>query len=88
MSTATERPERRAPADLVLTGFIGSGKTTVLAIAAEPGMATPTSHQRVGEIGLDHLLVASASEDMVVMKADCLCCRCAATWSRRCATCS
>ncbi|HTT80814.1 MAG TPA: GTP-binding protein [Stellaceae bacterium] len=60
----------------VLTGFLGSGKTTLLNhVLKQPGMAeTAVIINEFGEIGLDHLLVESASEDVVLMSSGCLCC--------------
>jgi G3E family GTPase len=60
----------------VLTGFLGSGKTTVLNhVLKHPGMAeTAVIINEFGEIGLDHLLVESATEDVVLMSSGCLCC--------------
>src|SRR5260221_627876 len=60
----------------VLTGFLGSGKTTVLnrllqriELAATAGIIN-----EFGEVGLDHLLVERSSEDFVVLNSGCLCC--------------
>jgi G3E family GTPase len=60
----------------VLTGFLGSGKTTLLnRVLKEPGMAaTAVIVNEFGEIGLDHLLVESATEDVVLLNSGCLCC--------------
>src|SRR5262245_15421190 len=60
----------------VLTGFLGSGKTTLLNhVLKQPGMeATAVIVNEFGEIGLDHLLVESATEDVVVLNGGCLCC--------------
>jgi G3E family GTPase len=60
----------------VLTGFLGSGKTTLLNhVLKQPGMAaTAVIVNEFGEIGLDHLLVQSATEDVVVLTSGCLCC--------------
>ncbi|MGH7037718.1 MAG: CobW family GTP-binding protein [Stellaceae bacterium] len=60
----------------VLTGFLGSGKTSVLNhILKQPGMAaTAVIINEFGEIGLDHLLVESATDDIVLMSSGCLCC--------------
>ena len=60
----------------VLTGFLGSGKTTLLNhVLKQPGMeATAVIINEFGEIGLDHLLVESATEDMVLLSSGCLCC--------------
>ncbi len=60
----------------VLTGFLGSGKTTVLNhVLKQPGMAaTAVIVNEFGEIGLDHLLVESATDDVVLLNSGCLCC--------------
>ena len=60
----------------VLTGFLGSGKTTVLNhLLAQPGMAdTAVLINEFGEIGLDHLLVRTLAEDVVLLQSGCLCC--------------
>src|SRR5438067_4091665 len=60
----------------VLTGFLGSGKTTLLNhVLKQPGMAaTAVIVNEFGEIGLDHLLVESATEDIVLLNSGCLCC--------------
>lgn len=60
----------------VLTGFLGSGKTTVLnALLRHPEMAqTAVVINEFGEVGIDNHLVETATEDMVVMDSGCLCC--------------
>ncbi|MGH7098054.1 MAG: CobW family GTP-binding protein [Stellaceae bacterium] len=60
----------------VLTGFLGSGKTSVLNhVLKQPGMvATAVIINEFGEIGLDHLLVESATDDVVLLNSGCLCC--------------
>ncbi len=60
----------------VLTGFLGSGKTTLLRhLLGQVGLAnTAVIINEFGEIGLDHALVESSNEDMVMMASGCLCC--------------
>lgn len=60
----------------VLTGFLGSGKTTVLNhLLRQSSMAgTLVIVNEFGEIGLDHDLVESATDDMVLLQSGCLCC--------------
>jgi len=61
----------------VLTGFLGSGKTTVLnRLVRDPAMSRAlVVINEFGAIGLDHDLVARSDEDLVVeMMGGCLCC--------------
>ena len=60
----------------LLMGFLGSGKTTVLnKLLPQPELAhTVVIINEFGEIGLDHDLVESSTEDMVLLKSGCLCC--------------
>src|ERR1700686_2716364 len=70
----TESPARIPVA--VLTGFLGSGKTTLLRrLLSDAGMAkTAVLINEFGEIGLDHLLVRSVTENAVVLRNGCVCC--------------
>lgn len=65
----------RIPVSL-LTGFLGSGKTTLLnAALRDPRMrGTAVVVNELGEIGLDHLLVAGSAENVVLLESGCLCC--------------
>ncbi len=61
----------------VLTGFLGSGKTTVLNhLVHQPELARSlVIINEFGEVGLDHMLVTHSAEDGVVeMSSGCLCC--------------
>jgi G3E family GTPase len=60
----------------VLTGFLGAGKTTLLnRLLRDPALAdTVVIVNEFGEIGLDHLLVETVEEGMILLSAGCLCC--------------
>ena len=61
---------------MLLTGFLGSGKTTLLnRILADPSMGdTAVLINEFGAIGLDHLLVAAVTDDVVLLESGCVCC--------------
>src|SRR5258706_13494296 len=60
----------------VLTGFLGSGKPTLLhRLLRWPRMArTAVLINEFGEIGLDHLLVQHVDESVVLLQSGCICC--------------
>jgi G3E family GTPase len=60
----------------VITGFLGSGKTTTLShLLADPRMnKAAVIINEFGEMGLDHLLVARPREDVILLANGCLCC--------------
>ena len=60
----------------VVTGFLGSGKTTLLSrLLASPRLAsTAVLVNEFGEVGLDHHLLESVSESMVLLDNGCVCC--------------
>ncbi len=74
------KPEQKPPEEAIpvslLTGFLGSGKTTVLNhLLHLPEMGhTAVIVNEFGEIGLDHELVVGGKEDMVLLNSGCLCC--------------
>jgi G3E family GTPase len=72
---AASHDDPRVPITL-LTGFLGAGKTTVLnGLLRHPGMANAAVIvNEFGEIGLDHLLIRSADEHVVLLDSGCLCC--------------
>ena len=60
----------------VLTGFLGSGKTTILSrLVRDPAFAdTAVVVNEFGEIGLDHVLLEAADENIVDLSCGCICC--------------
>ncbi len=60
----------------ILTGFLGAGKTTLLnRLLKDPVMAgAVVIINEFGAIGLDHLLVETAEDGVVLMQSGCLCC--------------
>lgn len=60
----------------LLTGFLGSGKTTILntLLRHSDFSRTAVIVNEFGEIGLDHELVLSSTESMVLLRSGCLCC--------------
>ena len=69
-------PASERPPVSVITGYLGSGKTTLLnRLLRHPGMArAAVIINEFGEVGLDHLLVATPSENTVLLANGCLCC--------------
>ena len=61
----------------VVTGFLGSGKTTLVnALLADPRYAgTAVIVNEWGEVPIDHHLVRRASENVVALPSGCICCR-------------
>ncbi|WP_428486691.1 CobW family GTP-binding protein [Rhodopila sp.] len=60
----------------VVTGFLGSGKTTLIGrMLRDPAFGrTAVIVNEFGEIGLDHDLIASSDESVVELTTGCLCC--------------
>lgn len=60
----------------ILTGFLGAGKTSLLnRLLSQPDLdGTAVIINEFGAIGLDHLLVESVDDDIVLLKSGCICC--------------
>jgi G3E family GTPase len=60
----------------VITGFLGSGKTTLLRrLLRHPGMSrAAVIINEIGDVAIDHELVAASSEQMTLLSNGCLCC--------------
>ena len=61
---------------VIITGFLGSGKTTLLNhLVRQPHMKmTAIIINEFGEIGIDHLLVETSTEEMIEINNGCICC--------------
>jgi len=60
----------------VVTGFLGTGKTTLLnhILASQHGLKIGVIVNEIGEIGIDSELIITASDDMVELSNGCICC--------------
>jgi G3E family GTPase len=60
----------------LLTGFLGAGKTTVLArlLQAPLGERIAVLVNEAGELALDHHLLEQVTDDVVALPSGCLCC--------------
>jgi G3E family GTPase len=60
----------------ILTGFLGSGKTTFLnRLLRDPALHdTAVLVNELGEVGLDHLLVETIDEEIILLSSGCVCC--------------
>lgn len=60
----------------VLTGFLGSGKTTILSrLLNDPAFVdTAVIVNEFGEVGLDHVLLEESEESIVDLSCGCICC--------------
>lgn len=74
-TTAGEDRDRRVPV-ILLTGFLGAGKTTVLNhLLRQPEMAgSAVLINELGAVGVDHHLVEQVDEALVVLDSGCICC--------------
>jgi G3E family GTPase len=72
---STDGAERLLPVSIV-TGFLGSGKTTLISRALrDPAFGrTAVVVNEFGDIGLDHDLIASSDDSVLTLNTGCLCC--------------
>jgi cobalamin biosynthesis protein CobW len=76
--TETSRLERRVPA-LLVSGFLGSGKTTLvrhlLADARAQGLRLAIVSNEFGELGIDRALLGGGDDTLVELGGGCVCCQ-------------
>jgi G3E family GTPase len=60
----------------ILTGFLGAGKTTLLNFLLKDPFLSDAAViiNEFGDVGIDHLLVERADENVIEMASGCLCC--------------
>jgi G3E family GTPase len=60
----------------ILTGFLGSGKTSLLNSLLQDPMLSNAAViiNEFGDVGIDHLLVETADENVIELASGCLCC--------------
>jgi G3E family GTPase len=75
------RSPPQAPAEArlpvaVITGFLGSGKTTLVKhiLANQQGLRTGVIVNELSELGIDGELIVSADGDMIELENGCICC--------------
>ncbi|TIQ35327.1 MAG: GTP-binding protein [Mesorhizobium sp.] len=75
MSAPDPSSDARIPVT-VLTGFLGSGKTTVLnRLLRKPSLAgAAVIVNEFGAVGLDHLLIEASEEQFTLLDNGCVCC--------------
>lgn len=74
-ATPTGSVDDRVPVT-VLTGFLGSGKTTLVnrILTEQHGRRIAVIENEFGEVGVDQALVIGAEEEIFEMNNGCICC--------------
>ena len=60
----------------VLSGFLGAGKTTILnrILTARASKDIVVIINEFGEVGIDHELIETSTEETILLQSGCLCC--------------
>jgi G3E family GTPase len=74
--TYSDSPSARVPVSII-TGFLGSGKTTLLNhLVQQPEMGNvAVLINELGEVGLDHLLFETITDEIILLQSGCICCQ-------------
>ena len=69
-------PEQQSIPVFIITGFLGSGKTSLLnrLVAAPEWSDSAIIINELGSIGLDHLLVTNIDDEVILLESGCVCC--------------
>ena len=72
---------------IVVTGFLGAGKTTLIRALLETpqGAGTAIIVNEFGEVGIDQALLRPGSDETILLGNGCLCCRMASDLQQTCA---
>ncbi len=77
LSRVTRNPGDKIPA-LVVSGFLGSGKTTLvrhlLEAAQHAGVRVAVVSNELGELGIDRALLGAGGEAFIELEGGCVCC--------------
>ena len=75
-STPTSSPPLAKTPVTLVTGFLGSGKTTLISrLLGHPDMGeTAVIVNELGEVGIDHHLLRRVDERTVLLRSGCVCC--------------
>lgn len=75
MATTLDNIDRGLPVTII-TGFLGSGKTTLVnhILTNNQGVKTAVIVNEFGDIGIDSSLIVSTEENMIELDNGCLCC--------------
>ena len=72
----TDGIESRKASVIIVTGFLGAGKTTLInrILTADHGRRIAVIVNEFGEVGIDHHLLLSSDQEVVQMNNGCVCC--------------
>src|SRR5262245_47297133 len=71
-----DNTNKRKASVIIVTGFLGAGKTTLInrILTADHGRKIAVIVNEFGEVGIDHHLLLSSDQEVVQMNNGCVCC--------------